>query len=152
MDLCGPTSTDKHIAIRMNRISLLIHLETKSISVRGTGAHFVTDRPTFVGSNRETSQTRRIEKFSSPSFAFIAIITFRSFDTFLFQNFSFFRMWVILKSWLISIKSRNNEKIFKQYFGKLLKNIFFFFFSLLLDCKLILINENIGPRWWINRL
>jgi len=33
-----------------NKPNLLIHLETKSISVRGTGTHFVTNRPIFLES------------------------------------------------------------------------------------------------------
>lgn len=46
------TAGASRLGIRISRISLLIHLETKSISVRGTSAHFVTDRPTFLQSSR----------------------------------------------------------------------------------------------------
>lgn len=52
-EFSAPGAHRRWLRIRINRISLLIHLETKSISVRGTSAHFVTDRPTFLKSSVE---------------------------------------------------------------------------------------------------
>ena len=45
-DSVSASSATRH----KNKPNLLIHLETKSISVRGTGTHFVTNRPIFLES------------------------------------------------------------------------------------------------------